>query len=383
MAFLALWELEKDPYAFLQNTVDPQDHLAREIAFGTQRRLLTLDHIAKKLTSRGKLSLKPKERSLVRMAIYQHLFMEAIPSHAVVHETVELAKRYCHPSFVRFLNAALRRLVETKWEQSTDDLPLFYSYPPFFVSLLLQEYPEKQVKEMLDTLNVPPPVMARERFTHKMVPVTEKNREEIFQSPSFYIQSGTQASLIGQLAKKTPSSTRTILDLCAAPGGKVIAAQEHFPEACLWANDCSEKRILLLKENLHKYGISAEVTCLDAKNYPADALFDLVILDVPCSNTGVLHKRAEARWRLTSQNLEALQETQRALLQKGAELLNPGGVLWYMTCAILHAENEKMVEWAEAHLSLKCEERVKILPDQIGKDGGFAALLHKPQDAQG
>ncbi len=377
-AFLALCAVHREEGAFLSHILPPEDHLAREIALGTERRLLTLDHIAQKLALRGALNLKLKEKMLLRMAIYQHLFMDRIPAHALVNETVKLAKEYCHFRFVNFLNAALRRLVGESWPLP-EQLSLKHSFPQLFIDKLLGEYGESQTEEILQALNRPPPLFVRERFSPELA-LLEVDSAQVgayVQDARYYFQGYVQAHLITELIKCRTSSPSKILDLCAAPGGKLIALSEYFPKAEFVANDVSEKRLRKLKDNLQKYGIAAQTSCHAAEDYPEDELFDLVLLDVPCSNSGVLHKRPEARWRLTDEKLKELDVIQWTLLQKARRLLAPGGQLWYMTCSILHDENERMIERAVRELGFRQAQTFKHLPHQEGREGGFAAILLK------
>lgn len=372
IAFLALCTVHKTEGAFLHHYIPPEDHLAREIAYGTERRILTLDYIAQKLAKKGTLNLKSKERWLLRMAIYQHLFMDRIPVHALVNETVKLAKAHCHSIFVRFLNAALHRLVSTNWTLPQEDLAVRFSFPELFVQKLVKEYGLEVTREILQALNVPPPLMARRRFTEELKVVEASELSSIAQDPNYYLQSVTQAKLIADLAGGIRTAPKRVLDLCAAPGGKLIAVHEYFPQAELFANDSSEKRLVKLRENLAKYGVSANISCYPAENFPEGERFDLILLDVPCSNSGVLHKRPEARWRITEEQLANLCATQWACLQKAKQLLNPGGEIWYTSCSILSCENEDQIERSKRELNLTARSFCKHLPPN---EGGFACAL--------
>ncbi|MBI2742758.1 MAG: methyltransferase domain-containing protein [Chlamydiales bacterium] len=375
IAFLALCAVHKEEGLFLTHLLPPHDSLAREIALGTERRLLTLDYIGAKLASRGALKLKLKEKMLLRMAIYQHLFMDRIPPHALVHEMVELARSHCHSLFVKFLNAALRKLVAEKWSLPEGDTPqelsICYSYPLYFVELLLEEYHIQTTRKILDALNQPPPLTIRERFKGS-IEIDPSELEKYATSRDYYFQSATQGLLIDQLAGQMKKPPKRVIDLCAAPGGKLIALQEHFPHAELVANEISEKRLKRLRDNLSKYQIAATLTNLPAEEYPEGELFDLILLDVPCSNSGVLHKRPEARWRITPEKIQELKKIQWACLQKAQRLLAPGGEIWYTTCSILHAENEEIVARAARELSLKPSAPHKHLPHEATREGAFA-----------
>lgn len=383
-----------------------QDHpssldfaFAYEIASGSVRMALSLDYIASQLSDKRKLALKLKERALMRTAIYQYYFMTKVPLYAIVNETVELAKRYCHKAFVSYLNAMLRRL-ETNTPQlpsgnSVEDLSIRYSYPPFFVSALINNYGKETTEAVLKSGNQPPATLVRVRPNanltaqefkhlrplHAAVPAVAvidnaACLSEVANSPHCYIQNVTPAILVSDLAERTRPPNR-ILDMCASPGGKLLAVHDLFPQATLFANDISSGKVLRLSQNLEKYGVSANLSCCAGEEFESTEPFDIIILDVPCSNSGVLNKRPEARWRLTEAVLEDLQVKQLRLLERAAQLVAPGSALWYITCSILKCENEEIVTEACRKYNLETIYSRTILPNTEGWDGGFACLLYK------
>ncbi len=380
-AFLALCEAHRNEGAqgvFLSQLLPPKDALAREIALGVERRLFTLDYIARQLTDRGELALKSKEKMLLRMGIYQHLFMDKIPDHALVFEHVELAKKHCHHRFVKFLNASLRKLLSQEWTLPSGDDPealsLRFSYPLFFVEKLLRTYDLEKTKRILEKLNQVPPLTVRKRFTNEIEEISRDEIEKYIDDNAYYFQSRSQALLIQKLAGISEKKPSKILDLCAAPGGKLIAVSECFPEAILFANDSSSVRIERLRENLKKYQVASEISCFDAAAYPQKEQFDLILLDVPCSNSGVLHKRPEARWRISKKTLLQLTQLQWKILQHATKLLAPGGEIWYMTCSILPDENENIIQRACRDLGLQASPPIKFLPIEES-EGAFGVRL--------
>lgn len=339
--------------------------LAREIAYGAAKRALTLDSIADSL-NQGKLSLKRKERALLRTALYQHYFMDRVPDYAIVNESIELAKKHCSTHFAKFLNALLRKMkgVELPKEES-----LYYSYPPYFVERLIAQQGREKALEILDIGNQRPVWMARRRSDQTMVKFEEI--QEVANSPEYYIQNETPLRLMEFL--QTDKKPKRILDLCASPGGKLIAAHDLFPGARLFANDVSELKISRLKENLAKYEIKAALTIGLGEEYPAEEKFDLILLDAPCSNSGVLRKRPEARWRLNAPEIASLRETQKKLLEHALTLSS--GEIWYMTCSILKEENEDFIAEMAAKHNFSIRAMKTILPTYEGLDGGFASAL--------
>lgn len=407
-AYLALLK-SLQHYCFIQDVLDkwnrqeqplPSDlHLAKEIAYGSSRMSLALDYIAIQLTTSQKLNLKTSEKALLRTAIYQYVFMDKIPIYAIVNETIKIAKKYCHNSFVNFLNALLRQIAEKTPSLPTKDdinsLSIRYSYPEFFIKRLIEGYGLEIGKTILDAGNKPGKTMVRIRPQEKknihlihglrvlsespcLVALVENPSLilSLTSYPNYYIQNITPATLIGNLCKEI-SPPKRVLDLCASPGGKLIAVHDFFPQAELFANDTSPEKALLIESNCLKYGISVTISYSDGRTFTSPSPFDLVILDAPCSNSGVLNKRPEARWRISSENLDSLCQMQSELAANAQSLLRPGGELWYMTCSILKEENEWLVRKICAHLPLKMISMHTILPNAEGHDGGFACRLQK------
>lgn len=381
---------------------------AYEIAAGSARMALALDYMAAQLSTHQKLSLKLKERALLRTALYQHCFMGKVPLYAIVNETIELAKKYCHRTFANYLNALLRQLEKGVPElpagNSVAELSIRYSYPEYFVKALIADYGLDTSIAVLKEGNKPPRTMLRLRpgasppasSRHlgpltlaplALIPLADETLpvvrladaaflSEVAALPQYYIQNATPVALLMDLAKLSKSPQR-ILDLCASPGGKLLAAHDLFPQAELYANDISPDKMLRLEQNLAKYGVTAKVSCGKGEEYAAGQLFDIVILDVPCSNSGVLNKRHEARFRLTPEAIHALKAIQSALLAHAVKLIKDDGALWFMTCSILKEENEQLATECCRQHGLEIAYARTILPNAEGWDGGFACLLKK------
>lgn len=357
-------------------------HLAQQIAYGAIRMAAPLDHYAQSLSARPGKALKNREIALVRCALFQCAYLDRIPLYAIANESVALAKKHCHNNaFAAYLNAILRRSEELPMSlpqgDSPEDLSLRYSYPQWFVEQLLAAYGQKIAIDILSSGNAAGVVMARKRSAvpWHIARICGGDVAATASSPLWYIQNGTPAALMEALPR-AGSTPQTILDLCAAPGGKLVAAHDLFPEAVLWGNDISAVKSLQLAENCIKYGLSAELSCGAAEAFDAKGRsFDLILLDVPCSNSGVLNKRPEARWRLDFSALEALELQQQRLLDHATTLLAPGGEIWYITCSILPQENELQTAKFCSRASYYKRFEQTIFPDMLGLDGGYACAL--------
>lgn len=358
-----------------QQPLSSQDYqLAHQIAYGACRMRLSLDEIARQLSGRPTLQLKKRERALLHTALYQCYYMDRIPLYAVVNESVAIAKKLGNIAFSSFLNAILRNTERKKTvlpsDNSIESLAIRYSYPPFLVEQFLNAFGLQEAQSIMEAMNAPGITTARTRARPWKI-IQVEDLFAIANSPDYYIQNATPVSLLEHLSI-TSASPRSILDLCSAPGGKLIAAHDLYPRAELFANDLTESKLTLLRENLSKYNISATLTYGPGQEYPKNQQFDLIIVDAPCSNSGVLNKRPEARWRLTSETLHEQAKQQAALLEHAKTLLSPQGQIWYMTCSILPEENEGVVGKVSG---MKVVAEKTVLPSIDGWDGGFGCVL--------
>jgi 16S rRNA (cytosine967-C5)-methyltransferase len=180
-----------------------------------------------------------------------------------------------------------------------------------------------------------------------------------------------------------PQPGEAILDACAAPGGKTAMIAERLQgRGRLVAVDAQESRCRRLEENLRRMRAGAvEVVCADMRdtlqhNAANATLFDRILLDVPCSNTGVLRRRPDARWRFAADKLTDLGRLQTALLDASARRLRPGGVLVYSTCSLEPEENSRgIAAWIATHAAFRLERDQLLFPPATGCDGAYAARL--------
>lgn len=393
-AFLALLHFHKggfveDFFKEKNSLVKKDFNLASEITYSTIRRLKTLEFISKKVTD---IKLKTREKLLLYSGMCQYFFMERVPLFAINNETTALAKKYFGRQKAAFFNVFFRKLSSYSPnikqffnEDDKKEFSFFYSFPDFFIEELIKERGIEAAKEILEALNQKAPLMFRKRdgvfensnLVHdglfKVYEADSLDISNLIKDKGVYIQNVTPLLLLEELSKNI-SYPNKILDLCCAPGGKLIALHDLYPKAALIANDRTLEKINLLKENLKKYSIHAHVEMQDGKVFSSPEKFDLIILDVPCSNSGVLHKRVEARYRLDEKSLEKIEEEQFLLLKNARDCLSKDGQIWYMTCSILKRENENLIAKALA-LGLKVKgSMITILP-KGKRDGGFGVSL--------
>lgn len=298
---------------------------------------------------------------------------------------VALAKLNTHESFVKFLNQALRKasLLPLKPQKN---LGLRYSVTDYFANRLVECYGEEGAEKILRLTLEKGVVMVR--FRREVDPnitliapnigIIDKESLHIAERDDVYIQNGTPIILY-EFLKKTTNNPKSILDLCASPGGKLILAHDFYPTASLVGNDISEKKLDRLKKNLDRLHIKAELNLMRGEEFPINQQYDLILIDAPCSNTGVLHKKPEARWRLSKKEIATQVLLQKKLLERAKDLLSINGQIWYTTCSILPEENEEIVEFAKNNLKLSCLSQKLQLQNSDGYDGGFGASLTKLQ----
>lgn len=380
---------------------DLQDkRLAQELAYGTMRRKLSLEYYAKKLSGRGELlKLDEKEEIVLHLALYQNYFMDRIPLYAITNEMVELAKTTCHGAFAGFLNAILRNCtrmnVSLPGGNDASSLSTRFSYPEIFVQALIKNYKLKEAKRIMTLGNERGWGMVRVRHDEGREGVKEfprvmedpflvvkvdqgKELHAIFDSEHYYIQNVSPLRLLLHLQKQAEVSYDRVLDMCSSPGGKLLALMDMHPEGTYHANDVSEQKLKRLEQNLKKYGLSPRITMEKGEKMRFEEPYSLIVLDVPCSNSGVLNKRPEARWRITPFHLRQLERLQLSLIENALRGLREGGMLWYMTCSILNKENGELVKKACKEFNLQVVgEPVLLLPSEEGEDGGYACALQK------
>ena len=376
---LEKWKIEENPK---KSDLD----FAYELACGSLRKQRYLDHIIKIVVK--KKPAKEKECIILRLALYQCYFLPNIPIYAIANTMVQIAKKQCHSSFASFLNALLRKLqLDSLPTPQTTDIGIIHSYPDSFVQLLLQQYGPEKTVELLERGNKPTPLtgclykeatLMEEKALDDPI-LTRAGLKMFFMdspNPLFYIQNRTQPKLLANLAEGISYRPKRILDMCAAPGGKSLILHHFYPEATLVVNDSAENKIARLSENLHRFSCPAQILCQKGEELQSDVRFDLILIDAPCSNSGVLYKCPEARWRISEESLASLAKTQAKLIANAMNLLDKDGKIWFMTCSILAQENERQILEVCKYFNLKIDGNTFLqLPDNEGHEGGFACQL--------
>ena len=368
--------------------------LLQAIVYDTLRHMSWLDHIRKTLRP-GKL--EEKIRWLVLMGLCQ-LFVLRQAEHAAVGETVRLAPQRVRGVVNGMLRHAARRKTEFDAEREKLPLSVCFSTPSWLVKRWMREFGEADTRAMLEWNSLTPPVYARLNPQNPPAEIPEA-WEPLPELPLWYRLHGPlplEALRAGQLYVTDPSTRycvkllspkpgERVLDACAAPGGKsaaMLAATRG--NLHLLATDVEEFRLAPLRENLLRAGgRDVQVAQHDwTQPCPAEwcGAFDAVLLDVPCSNSGVLQRRVDARWRLSADEIARLAALQLQILEQACAAVRPGGRLVYSTCSIDRAEDRAVVDaFLATHKDFTFVEEYLALPHREQADGAYAALLQRAE----
>ncbi len=374
----------------------PNAAFLHDIVLTTLRNLSLLDHWIGHLTS-GR-HLDHRTRWVLRVGLSQLLLL-GVPSHAAVNETVAAAGRASG-----LVNAVLRRAGREKDSllASREALPLAvaFSHPEFLVRRWIKTMGKAKTEALCQWNQEPAQTFVRLNRLHEdaaeklpAIPglAPHPGAEDFFLTTSVprealkaglcYAQDPSTAVAPGMLA---PRPGETVLDACAAPGGKTaILSQAMCGEGRLVACDSSPARLTRLRENLTRLRVhNAQVMQHDflSQDPPpfGDLLFDRILLDVPCSNTGVMRRRIDVRWRLQEAEFAELARTQRGIFESALRYLKPGGSLVYSTCSIDPEENQQLVKAVlNDHPELEMIESRLVFPPKDQMDGAYAARLVK------
>jgi 16S rRNA (cytosine967-C5)-methyltransferase len=343
--------------------------LATRLAYGAVQRRATLDHVIETLAGRSLDRLEPAVVAALRLAIFQLVYLDRVPDHAAVGESVELAKAESRGG-AGLVNAVLRRaareaeaLVGALPDRTPEEAALRHSHPEWIAQLWWDTFGAGTARLLMAADNQPAEAALRANtlritaadLAQRLPAETEPTGEDglILIEPFdahgssewreglFMPQSRAAMAVARVLA---PEPGERVLDLCAAPGGKTThLAALMRDQGELVAVERHKGRAEALRRTAARMGATCvEVRVADAAE-PADGTYDRVLVDPPCSDLGTLASRPDARWRKTADQPERLARTQGAILRAGADALAPGGTLVYSTCTISPAENERVI----------------------------------------
>ena len=372
--------------------------LISEIVYGTTTWKLTIDTIIKKYSKLKIEKLSIWILNILRMGIYQIVFLDKVPKSAAVNESVNLAKRYGHPASANFVNAILRKIEKKDFEEMSQikepiqRIMLTTSTPKWIIEELLKEKAIQDVEEICKNSNQKPSLSIRvntlkttkENLIKELKKlqieikqgiledflIVEKVKQienlEIFKQGWCTIQDES-AGLAALVLK--PREGERILDACSAPGGKTsYLAQLMKNKGMIEAWDIHPHRTKLVGETAKRLGIQIIQTKVKDATLKENNIekFDKILLDVPCLGTGVIRKKPDIKWKHDKTEIEEITKIQKTILQNCSEYLKEGGELVYSTCSILQEENENIISDF-----LKKNKNFKITPIPINEKNMF------------
>jgi 16S rRNA (cytosine967-C5)-methyltransferase len=388
---------------------DPRDlAFMHELVKGTLRWRGRIDWVLDRLIHIGLAQTQPWIRNALRLGAYQILFLDRVPAHAAVDESVKLAHKYGHAGAAGLVNSVLRRLADEKDTipipegDDAESLAVWGSHPVWIVERWLARFGPEDTRKLLLANNRAVPAGLRvnalkttrdallERLGKEGVSVTTARLSpdllwlepgtspmalKAFREGCCTVQDESEA-LVARLV--APAPHERLLDLCAAPGGKCTHLAELIgDEGEVWAMERAEARASALEATVARLGAhSVHVALGDGRTYAFPMPFDRVLVDAPCSGLGVLGRRADARWRKGPEVLREMPPIQLELLASGGRRVRPGGVLVYSVCSF---EPEETVEIADRFLrqnpAFVLESAAGFLPSEVVDEQGFMTVL--------
>ncbi len=343
-------------------------NLSTALVLGVLRWQIRLDHQLQALLKRPNAKLDAEIRIALRMGAFQILHMDRIPARAAIDESVELAKQAGHRFASAMVNAVLRKLAGSARvaisEESAADLALAEAHPAWMVERWVDLYGLKAARALCHHGQSQPALTVRIRSAEAEVELTQAGivlepgqlltaartvvsgdaiATATFQEGRVRFQDeGSQ--LVAELAAINPNQkAKSIVDACAAPGGKTLILAERNPQARILACESSPQRLEQLRQRLAPHADRVECRLADATQLTEEAAFDLALADVPCSGTGTLGRNPEIRHRLRPEDLARQAERQRDLLAAALRAVRSGGRVVYSTCSLEPEENEQVV----------------------------------------
>ena len=398
-----------------------------EIVYGTISWKLTIDELIKKYSNIKMKKISSWILNILRLGIYQIIFLDKIPKSAAVNESVNLAKRYGHKGSSNFVNAILRKVNKEDIEEfknikdPVERISKTTSTPKWIIEELLLEKNEEEVQEICTSFNIKPKITIRvntlkitkeelkEKLNQKNIKYEEGNLEnfliidglknieklDLFKNGYFTIQdeSAGLASIV-----LNPKENEEVLDSCSAPGGKTTHIAELMKnKGKISAWDIYNHRIELIKQNAKRLDIKIiETKIKDATIFDENYVekFDKILLDVPCLGIGVIKRKPDIKWQKEKEDINEITKIQMSIIENCSKYLKKGGQLVYSTCSIMQKENQNIIneflkknpnfeicDYNEIKNSkiekyLVDKKYIKIYPNNVN-DGFFICKLYK------
>ena len=384
-----------------------------ELIYGVVGNKSAVDYIISRFSKLKLKKMTPWVLNILRMGVYQIYYMDKIPNSAACNEAVKLARKFSHSAASGFVNGVLRSAAREKEKFSFPstgdavvDLSLKYSYPEWITKSLVEEYGEKRTEELyeenmrshgtavrVNRLKITAEELVErlsaegllaelvEGYPHGLIVRGKLNVEAsaAYKKGLYSLQNFSSQKAVLCLDPKPGS---TVIDMCAAPGGKSCAIAERMEnQGKVLSFDVFEHKVELINKAASRLGI--EIVCAKVGdscqcNEKIVNTADYVLADVPCSGLGVIHKKPDIKWKRKQEDISELLDIQYKILENAGSYLKPGGVLVYSTCTILPEENRLMTErFLKEHKEFKKEYEEQILTSDLGESGFYICKMLK------
>lgn len=403
--------LDKSERAFISRTVD-----------GTIEYLIQIDYVIDSFSSTKTQKMKPVIRTLLRMSVYQLIYMDRVPDSAVCNEAVKLAVKRKFAGLKGFVNGVLRNISRNKESLQWPDASVRYSMPSWIVSKWERAYGKEKAEIMMASFLNSARTTVRCNFAKAskeeiLKSLREQGAEvsesgvsegvlyldhfdhleglEAFQKGYIQVQD-LSSSFVGEIA--APQKGDYVIDVCGAPGGKSIhIADKLNGTGTVEVRDLTEQKISMIQENIDRCGFgNIRARLWDALVQDPDSMekADIVIADLPCSGLGIIGRKPDIKYRIKPEDLDSLAALQRNILSVVQSYVKPGGKLIFSTCTINRKENEENAQWflesfpfEPVNLEGKLGEKInldtlnqgylQLLPGIHPCDGFFIAAFQK------
>ncbi len=415
--------------AFNTMEIDRRDRrLIFEIVYGVIRNRLSLDYVINRLLYDRRFQRNRQLMRILRIGMYQIVYLEKIPDHAAVNESVRLAKNYSSTRDVSgVVNAVLRKIIKHKRNLPKPDkdekllyrLAVLYSHPQWMIQRWLDSFGLSNTKKILSFNNKRPDIflrrklkgLSRQQFESDIRSICSiagndhgyknlfyrLNKSvlpgdiELFRDGYFTVQAESSGWIVALLGIQRGDK---LLDVCSAPGGKTsLMAELTGQQGAVCACDIQFSRLKKVKQTILRMSLSnVFIVACNGEELPFAGCFDKVLLDAPCSGTGVINRHPDARWHRKPNDISRIVKVQRNLLDKVAPYIVSNGILVYATCSLEREENQSQVEdFLRRHKEFNLEslfglvkenyiterDYLSINPYEHAMDGVFAARMRK------
>ncbi len=384
----------------------------RELVYGVLENKMLLDYIIDALIESDVKKLRLSDLIILRMGLYQLIYMDSVPEYAAVNESVILAKAYARGR-QGFINGVLRGYIHKRYDIKLPDrtqdelryLSIKYSYEPWIISLWMEAYDVDFVEKLLEAGNQTPDLTIRlnwlkvmkedliQSLKDKGYKVEEGHYSQnalhvsgddllgtkLYKNGMFSIQDEA-SQMVAQLLE--PAHGDLVMDVCAAPGGKTLAIAERMNNTgTVIASDIYKRKMEMVAKEAERLGITnVKTRTWDGTKVDSTMVgkADKVLVDAPCSGLGVVRRKPEIKYKQNNQEMSELPVKQLGLLTASSKYVKPGGVLMYSTCTINPYENERVVsDFLRKNPAFRVDQTKQMLPHVHKTDGFFICKMIK------